>query len=506
MKNLLKILITVPALLAGAGCERMIDPPPFIMEELPPTPPPGPIKPVGALANPERGYHLEYAYYANKTLVDKVTDDQTQASFNIPDLVGKWGYESSSRLIQLYIYLKAWSGSDLPQTALDNIQKAFDIVRANGFKTILRFAYNDSMYTDTGLDKPQTIRRHLEQLKPLLEANRGLIATIQAGFLGAWGEWHSSSVTDDDIQIKNDVVNTLLDDFPAPYSIQVRELSWKDMLTLRNAADFARIGFHSDFFTAGMDPIDRMSIPGDTDNRVEEQSPYFYMTGEIPYVEDEYGFVQLMDISKIMTILRDQHFSAFDITQNYELNIQNWKVQKVYPALLDANGILYDENYFLDGTTVVNRSFYEFVRDHLGYRINAKEASITVSGDEIRCDITVTNTGFAAPQNPRKVVLVLLGPDGQFAAQTELSQVNPNGWQPFDPASNNHTPLRHLISGTLPIHGLQGSYRVGVWMPDPQNEGLNGDYDLLWAPGPLVEHWSDAKEMYRINLLGSVKL
>ena len=374
MKSLLKILIAVPALLAGAGCERMIDPPPFIMEELPPTPPPGPIKPVGALANPERGYHLEYAYYANKTLVDKVTDDQTQTSFNIPDLVGKWGYESSSRLIQLYIYLKAWSGTDLPQTALDNIQKAFDIVRANGFKAILRFAYNDSMYTDTGLDKPQTIRRHLEQLKPLLEANRGLIATIQAGFIGAWGEWHSSSVTDNDVQIKNDVVNALLEDFPAPYSIQVRELSWKDMLTLRNAADYARIGFHSDFFTAGMDPIDRMSIPGDTYNRVEEQSPYFYMTGEIPYVEDEYGFVQLMGISKVMTILHDQHFSAFDITQNYELNIQNWKVQKVYPALLDANGILYDENYFLDGSTVVNRSFYEFVRDHLGYRINAKEA------------------------------------------------------------------------------------------------------------------------------------
>ena len=158
MKSLLKILIAVPALLAGAGCERMIDPPPFIMEELPPTPPPGPIKPVGALANPERGYHLEYAYYANKTLVDKVTDDQTQTSFNIPDLVGKWGYESSSRLIQLYIYLKAWSGTDLPQTALDNIQKAFDIVRANGFKAILRFAYNDSMYTDTGLDNPPAPR------------------------------------------------------------------------------------------------------------------------------------------------------------------------------------------------------------------------------------------------------------------------------------------------------------------------------------------------------------
>ena len=63
-----------------------------------------------------------------------------------------------------------------------------------------------------------------------------------------------------------------------------------------------------------------------------------------------------------------------------------------------------------------------------------------------------------------------------------------------------------LISGTLSASGLHGSYRVGIWMPDPQNEGLNGDYDLLWASGPLVEHWSDAKGLYRINLLGNVEL
>lgn len=508
MKTFLKITLLAAAAVTVSACENMIDPPPFIRETLPPSPPPGPIKPVEALANPERGYHLEYAYYAHKTLLDNgsVADPETEALFSIPELVGRWGYDGSSRLIQLYVYLKQWSGSDLPQSALDNIQKAFDIVRAGGFKVILRFAYNDDMYVNNRLDKPETIRRHLEQLKPLLEANTGLVATMQAGFLGAWGEWHSSPLTDNDQQIKDDVVNGLLEIFPAPRGVQVRELARKDALALRNTSDYPRIGIHSDFFTAGMDPIDKMSMPGEEYNRMKEQSPHFYMTGEIPYVEDEYGFVQIMDISKVMVILRDQHFSAFDITQNYELNIQNWKVQKVYPALLDANNMLYDETYFQQGENVVNRSFYEFVRDHLGYRINAKSVGISVSGGSIRCDITLTNTGFAAPLNPRKVFLVLIGTDGTIASATELTDVDPLGWQPYDPASGNYTPLQHTVSASVPAAGLSGSYKVGIWMPDPLNEGRGGDYDLLWAPGPLVEHWTDAGEMRRVNIVGTVEI
>lgn len=508
MKTLLKITLLAFAAAAVCGCENLIDPPPLIREKLPPSPPPGPIKPIGEVVNPERGYHLEYAYYAHKTLLDNgpITDNDTEALFSIPELVGRWGYDGSVRLVQLYIYLRQWPDSDLPQSALDNIRKAFDAVRAGGFKAILRFAYNDDMYVNNRLDKPQTIRRHLEQLKPVLQENMGLIATMQAGFLGAWGEWHSSPLTDDDQQIKDDVLNALLDIFPSPRGVQVRELARKDALTLRNTSDYPRIGIHSDFFTAGMDPIDKMSMPGEEYNRMKEQSPGFYMTGEIPYEEDEYGFTRLMDIGKVMVILRDQHFSAFDITQNYELNIRNWKTQKVYPALLDANDVLYDETYFLNGETVVNRSFYEFVRDHLGYRINVKSAEVSVSGGSVRCEIELTNTGFATPQNPRRVFLVLVGGDGTIASATELTDVDPLGWQPYDPASGSYESLRHFITASVPVDGLGGTYKVGIWMPDPLNEGRGGDYDLVWAPGETVEHWTDAGKLRRVNIVGTVDI
>ena len=59
-----------------------------------------------------------------------------------------------------------------------------------------------------------------------------------------------------------------------------------------------------------------------------------------------------------------------------DLNIMSWKQVKVYPSLLNDNNILFDESYFKDaeGNEVV-RSFYEFVRDHLGYRLNLQSES-----------------------------------------------------------------------------------------------------------------------------------
>ena len=95
MKTFLKITLLAAAAVTVSACENMIDPPPFVRETLPPSPPPGPIKPVEALANPERGYHLEYAYYAHKTLLDNgsVADPETEALFSTPELVGRWGYD-----------------------------------------------------------------------------------------------------------------------------------------------------------------------------------------------------------------------------------------------------------------------------------------------------------------------------------------------------------------------------------------------------------------------------
>ena len=59
-------------------------------------------------------------------------------------------------------------------------------------KMIPRFAYN---FGPTGAPDASTDRilEHLEQLRPALVANQDVIAFVEAGFIGTWGEWHDST-------------------------------------------------------------------------------------------------------------------------------------------------------------------------------------------------------------------------------------------------------------------------------------------------------------------------
>jgi hypothetical protein len=60
-----------------------------------------------------------------------------------------------------------------------------------GLKLVVRFAYN---YEAGGADAPlDVVLAHIDQLGPVLREHRDVILVIESGFVGAWGEWHSST-------------------------------------------------------------------------------------------------------------------------------------------------------------------------------------------------------------------------------------------------------------------------------------------------------------------------
>ena len=54
---------------------------------------------------------------------------------------------------------------------------------------ILRFYYDGGGGNDASFDQ---VIRHIEQLKPLIQGYAHKIYVLQSGFIGAWGEWHTS--------------------------------------------------------------------------------------------------------------------------------------------------------------------------------------------------------------------------------------------------------------------------------------------------------------------------
>ena len=104
---------------------------------------------------------------------------------------------------------------------------------------------------------------HIGQLTPLLTANADVIAVVQAGFIGAWGEWHTSTNDLTAPDTRKEILETLLNAVPPTRSVQIRYPAYKrtlygDALTAANAFDgsfAARVGHHNDCFISSADDV-----------------------------------------------------------------------------------------------------------------------------------------------------------------------------------------------------------------------------------------------------------
>ena len=122
--------------------------------------------------------------------------------------------------------------------------------------------------------------------------------------------------------------------------------------------------------------------------------------------------------------LRLFNYTSFDITKNNLLDgrnpyedsnetgttvVQRWKNETLDENTATSFGLTYSDGYFSGG----NRSVYDYIRDHLGYRLEAKNLKTEKEGTSLNVTIEIQNKGFAAPQLQRKAYLVLLDGDNQ---------------------------------------------------------------------------------------------
>ena len=89
-----------------------------------------------------------------------------------------------------YILMDAFLEQDLNETYLNNLQNDFDSLRVAGLKAIFRFSYSNKVSVEPQQPNKEQMLNHLSQLSPLLKANQGVLFSVQAGFLGTWGEWY----------------------------------------------------------------------------------------------------------------------------------------------------------------------------------------------------------------------------------------------------------------------------------------------------------------------------
>ena len=371
--------------------------------------------------------------------------------------------------------LRAYIHRDLPTEYLQRLNAHFRLARQAGIKLIVRFFYNDGeTYPAPAPDASlEQVLRHIQQLAPTLEANKDVIAWFEAGFIGAWGEWHTSASGLDSPANKAAIRDALFAAFPQDRFILFRYpgdfTAWypqplSEEQAFRGSPQ-ARLGHHNDCFLASDDDwgtyydVDGSLKIEAWKNYLSQMTRFVPMSGETcnpnPPRSDCKTALQEMELL---------HWSA--INQAYHpAVIQGWKEQGCF-----------DE-----------------ISNRLGYRLALLQAEFPVqaqAGGSFSFRVELENSGFAAPMLPRPVYLILAAQDKSWGYPIEA---DPRRWEPG----------RHTLSSaiTLPADLPAGVYRLALWLPD-SSTSLQADprYAIRFANPDL---W-DAEHGW--NLLGTVEV
>ncbi len=370
--------------------------------------------------NPERGY------YRNLNLL---TGD--------PGSIRSAGYSLAIAVVRL----DAYRDSSLPQSFLDQLSAGFARVRDSGIKIILRFSYNASFSEDASLSR---ILGHIGQLRPLLQDNADVIAVMQAGFIGAWGEWHSSTNGLDNDSDRRAVLDALLEALPASRFIQVRTPMHVEGAfpggtiapeEAYSGSARARIGHHNDCYLSSATDVGTYESPVDEwRGYVAEDSRFTPFGGETCQVYSARSSCEPalaeMEMLHLSYINREYHPDV----------VADW----------------------VDGgcdDTIKRRMGYRFVIE--GGGVSERVAP----GGILRVRFDIRNQGFAAPYNYRPVHAVI--DDGTNRWTAQLFQVDARGWAPGETV----TVAANL---RVPADAPPGTYRVTLRLPDPA-PGLQGD-------------------------------
>jgi hypothetical protein len=301
-------------------------------------------------------------------------------------------YASGMRLAYAMIRLDDVRTGPIGETRLATIATGFARFRDAGLKAIVRVVYNypsgETEYRNAEDASLAQVLSHIAELAPVLADNADVIAFIQAGFIGAWGEWHTSSNGLTTAANRTAIRDALLMHFPANRTISFRYpphiRTWYPILpTVDDVLDgaFPRIGFHNDCFLASESDV-----------------------GTYPTAERELIRAFMKDFGQLLP------FGGETCNPADESN----PTARMSCADILGEGPAY-------GLTYLNRDYWQVFHDgwrsegcldevqrSMGHRLSLVElelpARIARSADfEVR--LRLRNDGWARPHNPRPVVL-----------------------------------------------------------------------------------------------------
>lgn len=370
-------------------------------------------------------------------------------------------------VIQRIYTIPQYRNTPLPESFLNNVRNDLITARNGGVKLVMRFSYtNDQNGADAALD---TILLHINQLKPIFQENYDVIAYIEAGFIGAWGEWYYSSHNLNNTTDRRTVLFSLLDALPVQRNVVVRTPDYKrqifnnsNPLDFNNAFDGSnrsRTGAHNDCFLA--DTTDGGTYLW---NNIEGDKEFLNLDNRfVPQGGETCQNSSFCACNNALTDLERMHWSVLNIDYNTEI-LNRW----------------------------TNEGCLDEIKRRLGYRfelINATISETIKPGGIFTLDFNLINKGFASPYNPRNLEIILRNEINNKKYKL-LTSIDPRFWLPGDTINVN------IIAG-IPHDMPEGNYAVFIFLPDPEiTLHDNPNYAIRLANYNL---WEDSTGYNKLN-------
>ncbi len=354
--------------------------------------------------------------------------------------------ENNISVIQRIYKISEFIDQALSEEFLNIVSSDLDIARAGQVKLVLRFSYTDYL---GGADAPlDIIQTHISQLQPLFQAHFDVIAYIEAGFIGAWGEWYNSTNGLNNTDDRRTVLFDLLDALPAERCVVVRTPEYKrqifgidEPLTFEeafNGTKRARTGAHNDCFLSSATDFGTYLA-----DNVEGDKTYLNLDNRfVPQGGETCNPSAYSGCDSALTDLDRMHWSV--LNKDYHTTVlQGWETE----GCMDE------------------------IKRRLGYRLVLLDGEYTNQvrpGGEVNINFSIENIGFASPYNPRNVELILRNIESKKRYRANLED-DPRFWLAAD------TVFVEAAAGIL--QGTpEGNYELFLHLSDPADDlhGLPG--------------------------------
>lgn len=450
------------------------------------------------LTNPDRGFRYEtFVNVSNLNDPNRFWGSQMDPTSGLRSQMEMYMSETP-QLAQVYFYLSGYNNTDIiPEYGMQRMQEYFDYARENNIRLLVRFAYQNG-YEEINEAPDSVMFSHIKQLKPFLEKNKDVIHVVQMGFLGAWAEWHSYHKEHDRVRLIREVVDMT----PKGIYVQIRIPQYKNLIPKTDPI-YNRISYHNDSFFGTVTGAQAGMGTGNVDvgkpdwAQVTKESAYIPIDGELFWGRwsinkdgNNDGF--MIDGFKVIEQLSEHRFTSLSINHNYhedgfeyKYSMQYWQETELTEQWLKNRGIFYAPGWFKDADgKKVSRNVFDFVRDYLGYRLEAKDwkasGNLAAKGS-LSLELSLNNYGFSAPYNLESGFAIL---DEHNNPVKTVKAGTPTDWHSRNPDNyNDDKLLTHTIKATCPLPDKAGRYKIAFYVKNPLNVGARLYNDIPFENG-----------------------